>query len=171
MAPVPPARLDISGTAPYTVAVAPSRQDTRILVVATIAVVVAGLFVAAVLLLATGQGGSPKKYEPFNAGAAVDIKNLVKDGGPYYVPDPFGGSRSILFALEDGNVVALSTVVPNTKDCRVRVKDEGKAFVDCHGDRLETTDLARYPTKVQPSSNGTKILYVDLRTLEPAPSG
>ena len=150
---------------------APTRQDTRILVVATLAVVAAGLFMAAVLLFATGRGGSPTNYEPFNAGAETTIHRNLKQEGPFYVADPFGGSRSILFALEDGKVVALSTVVPNTKDCRVTIKDEGKEFVDCHGDRLKTTELARYVTTTQPSSNGTELLYVDLRKLEPPPAG
>ncbi|MFI5048114.1 MAG: hypothetical protein ACHQIG_13690 [Acidimicrobiia bacterium] len=150
---------------------APSRDDMPILVVATVGVVLAGVLVAVVLLLATGRGGSPTKYQPFEAGAAKDIKRLLKDGGPYYVPDPFGGSRSILFALEGGKVVALSNVVPNTKDCRVQIKNEGKSFVDCHGDRLQSDELDRYPTSTRLSTNGTEILLVDLRTREPAPAG
>ena len=51
-------------------AMAPSRDDTRILVFATFLVVVAGVLVAVVLLLATGRASSPTKYEPFEAGAA-----------------------------------------------------------------------------------------------------
>jgi hypothetical protein len=147
-----------------------SREDRPIIVVATLGVVLAGLLVAVVLLLATGRGGSPTRYEPFEAGAAKDIERSLKEGGPFYVPDPFGGNRSILFALEDGEVVALSNVVPNTDDCRVNIKNEGKAFVDCNGDRLRTDELARFPTTIRPSTNGTDILYVDLRTKEPAPA-
>ena len=150
---------------------APSREDTRILVFATLAVVVAGLLVAAVLLIATGRGGSPTRYEPFEAGAAKDIERLLKDGGPYYVADPFGGQRSILFALEDGDVVALSTLVPNTTGCHVRIKNEGKTFVDCHGDILKSEELDRFVVTTKPNSNGTDILYVDLRTKQPAPAG
>ena len=150
---------------------APSRDDTRILIFATLLVVVAGVLVAAVLLLATGRGGSPTKYEPFQAGASKDIKRLLKEGGPYYVADPFGGHRSILFALEDGQVVALSNIVPGTKDCIVNIKNEGKSFVDCHGDHLQTTDLARYVTTVRHLKDANDILLVDLRNKEPAPAG
>jgi hypothetical protein len=165
-------RLDnFSGRVLHLGSMAPSRDDTRILIFATLLVVGAGVLVAVVLLLATGRGGSPSKYEPFQAGAAKDIKRLLKDGGPYYVADPFGGNRSILFALEDGQVVALSTVVPNTKDCHVRVKNEGKSFVDCHGDKLQSTELDRYLTTVRHLKDANDILLVDLRTKEPAPAG
>ena len=77
---------------PYTVRMAPARDDLPIIVVASLAVVVAGVLVALVLLLATGRGGSPTKYQPFEAGAARSIREQLKDGGPYYVPDPFGGN-------------------------------------------------------------------------------
>jgi hypothetical protein len=149
---------------------APSRDDTRILVFATLLVVVAGALVALVLLLATGQGGSPTKYEPFDAGAARDIERLLKEGGPYYVPDPFGGNRSILFALEGGEVVALSNVVPGTKDCVVNIKNEGKSFVDCNGDRLRSGELDRYLITIERRPNTNDEMFVDLRTKEPAPN-
>ena len=147
-----------------------SREDRPVIIIATVAVVVAGLLVALVLLLATGQKGPPKRYEPFEAGAAASIRSNLKDEGPFYVADPFGGDRSILFALEDGDIVALSNVVPNTKDCRVTIKNEGKAFVDCHGDRLKSSELARFALSSRRSTNGTKLLYVDLRKKEPAPA-
>jgi hypothetical protein len=146
-----------------------SREDRPIIIIATISVVAAGLLVAAVLLIATGRGGSPKKYEPYEAGALTTIRRNLKAEGPFYVADPFGGDRSILFAIENGDVVALSTIVPNTKDCRVTIKNEGKTFVDCHGDRLKTTELDRYVTTKRPSTNGTSLLFVDLRRREPAP--
>ena len=61
------------------------------------------------------------------------------------MPDPFGGDRNILLALEDGQVVALSNVVPGTKDCGVTLERGSiNSFVDCHDDKLKSTDLARY---------------------------
>ncbi|HEX4528542.1 MAG TPA: hypothetical protein VIA11_03945, partial [Acidimicrobiia bacterium] len=97
-----------------------SRSDAKLLLVATGAVVLAGVLVAAVLLLATGRASSPTTYQPFDAGVASSIKQGLKDGGPYFVPDPFGGNRNLLLALEGGKVVALSDIVPGSKDCRVR---------------------------------------------------
>ena len=137
---------------------------------ATLLVVVAGVLVALVLLLATGRASSPTKYEPFDAGAVRDIERLLKEGGPYYVADPFGGDRSIMFALEDGEVVALSTTLPNTRDCTVFWRDSRKAFVDCNDDRHESTDLARYRTTIETKTGANDLLLVDLRTKEPPPS-
>ena len=91
-----------AGFTSYTVSVPASRSDARLLLTATAAVVTAGVIVAVVLLFATGRSQSPTKYEPFSAGPAKAIKHSLREGGPYYVPDPFGGNKSILFALENG---------------------------------------------------------------------
>ena len=154
----------------YTVAVAASRDDAKILVVATGAVILAGLLVAAVLLFATSRSTSPTKYVPFDAGAAASIKRSLKDGGPYFVPDPFGGDRTILLGLEDGKVVALSDVLPGTTSCRVRWKGSVDSFVDCHGDKLRSSELARYRTEVGQLGRIKGELLVDLRHKEPAPA-
>jgi hypothetical protein len=149
--------------------VAVSRSDARILLVATVAVVFAGLVVAAVLLIATGEGGSPTTYAPFEAGSAHALKSQLQDGGPFYVADPFGGSRSILFALEDGKVVALSNVAPGTESCMVRWKGSINRFVDCHGMRYTSTGLDRFQTSLPVVGPDKGLLLVDLRHKLPAP--
>jgi hypothetical protein len=147
-----------------------SRSDARILIVATVAVVFAGLVVAAVLLIASGEGGSPSKYQPFEAGSAHALKSQLEDGGPFYVADPFGGDRSILFALEDGKVVALSTIAPGTTNCVVRWKSSIDRFVDCHGARYTSSELDRFQTS-QPVVGPEKgLLLVDLRHKIAAPA-
>ncbi len=147
----------------------PSKSDTRLLFGATLAVLLAGVLVAVVLLFATGQGGSPKTYRPFSAGLASAIKQDLRDGGPYYYPDPFGGEHSILFDLEDGKIVALATQLPGTNDCIVKWKAQLKRFVDCHGDRHVSRELDRYESYVDPAGENKGILFVDLRHKIPAP--
>jgi hypothetical protein len=147
----------------------PSKSDTRLLLGATLAVLVAGVLVAVVLLFATGQGGSPKTYRPFAAGLASAVKQDLRDGGPYYYPDPFGGQHSILFALEDGKIVALATQLPGTDDCIVKWKAPLERFVDCHGDRHVSQELDRYESYVDPAGENKGILFVDLRHKIPAP--
>ena len=159
-----------SGRGRYTGAVPASRSDAKLLVVATGAVVLAGVLVAAVLLLATSRASSPTKYEPFPAGVASSIKSQLKDGGPYFVPDPFGGDRNILLAIEGGKVVALSDILPRTTSCRVKWKGSVDAFVDCHGDKLRSTDLARYRTEIGLTGSNKDELLIDLRHREPAPA-
>ena len=147
-----------------------SRSDTKLLLVAAGGVIVAGLLVAAVLLLATGRASSPTKYVPFPAGVASSIKHELKDGGPYFFPDPFGGDRSILLAIEDGQVVALSDVRPGTKDCRVRWRGSIDSFVDCNDDKLTTAELARYHSEVARVGRYKGELVIDLRDKQPAPN-
>jgi hypothetical protein len=146
-----------------------SRSDAKLLLVATGAVVLAGVLVAAVLLLATGRASSPTTYQPFDAGVASSIKQGLKDGGPYFVPDPFGGNRNLLLALEGGKVVALSDIVPGSKDCRVRWRGSINSFVDCHDDKLKSTDLDRYRTEIGLTGDSKGELLIDLRHREPAP--
>jgi hypothetical protein len=150
--------------------VALARSDAKLLIVAAGGVIAAGLLVAAVLLLATGRAASPTKYEPFDAGVAVSIHNDLKDGGPYFVPDPFGGDRSILLAIEDGEIVALADIVPGTKDCRVRWRGSIDSFVDCNDDKIQSDELARYVSEVGKIGANKGELFIDLRHKEPAPA-
>jgi hypothetical protein len=147
-----------------------SPSDRKILFFATAAVVVAGLFIAGALFFASGEGGSPSKYAPFEAGVAHALKTQLQSGGPFYVADPFGGNRSILFALEDGQVVALSTVAPGTTSCTVRWKGSINRFVDCHGERYTSDQLDRFETSIPAVGPQKGLLLVDLRHKLPAPS-
>jgi hypothetical protein len=151
--------------------VALQRSDAKLLLVAAGAVIVAGLLVAAVLLLATGRASSPTKYVAFPAGDATAIRKDLKSGGPFFYPDPFGGNRNILLAIEDGQVVALSDIKPGTKDCRVRWRGSIDSFVDCNDDKVQSSDLARYQSEVGEIGANKGELLVDLRRLEPAPAG
>jgi hypothetical protein len=146
-----------------------SRSDTRLILAAGGAVVLAGALVALLLLFATGQNAQPKKYVPFAAGLARTIKKNLQDGGPYYYPDIFGGHRSILLALEDGNVVALSTLLPGTNDCRLEWKGRINRFVDCHGDEHRSVELDRYEDFIDPAGENKGFLFIDLRHKLPAP--
>jgi len=74
------------------------------------------------------------------------------------------------FRVENGQIVALSTVLPGTKDCAIRWKGQINRFVDCHGDRLRSVDLDRYSVSIGQSGSNKGLLLVDLRHNEPAPS-
>jgi hypothetical protein len=151
--------------------VALARSDAKLLLLAAGGVIVAGVLVAAVLLLATGRAGSPTKYVAFPAGDATAIRKDLKSGGPFFFPDPFGGNRNILLAIEDGQVVALSNVKPGTSNCHVRWRGSINSFVDCHDDKVKSTDLARYQTEIGTVGADKGELLVDLRHRAPAPAG
>ena len=73
----------------------PERSDTRLLIGAGAAAVLAGVFVAVVLLLATSRADSPKTYRPFPAGPVSQLRSNLKDEGPFYYPDAFGGWNNV----------------------------------------------------------------------------
>ena len=146
------------------------RSDAKLLLIAAGAVIVAGLLVAAVLLLATGRASSPTKYTAFPAGDVRAIRTDLKKGGPFFYADPFGGNRSILMALEDGKVVALSATAPGTKDCHVRWRGSIDSFVDCNDRKLRSDQLDRFQSSVAEIGKYKGELLIDLRVREPAPA-
>jgi len=150
--------------------VAFDKGDGKIIALAAGAVIAAGLVIALVLLVATGRESGQRKAGPFPAGLASAVKSELKDGGPYFFPDPFGGSRNMLLALEDGKVVALSNIVPNSKTCTVKWRGTLDSFVDCHGDKLKSTELARYELSIPKRGDFKGVLLVDPRQLVPAPN-
>ena len=147
------------------------RSDTRLLIGAGAAAVLAGVFVAIVLLLATSRADSPKTYRPFPAGPEKQLRTNLKTEGPFYYPDAFGGKRSILFALEGDQVVALMTHTPGDEACRIRWRGSVNSFVDCRGNRLRSDQIGRYGTSISNQRGTGNVVVVDLRKelLPPAP--
>ena len=124
------------------------RRDMRALFVTGALAVVAGIAVAGAMLWTTSRNRTPTKPQPFAAGVSHSIRELLNEG-PFYFPDPFAGTRDFWFAIEDGNIAALSANLPGEKSCRVAYKGEKKGFVDCHGTRVPEHDLARFQLKLQ----------------------
>jgi hypothetical protein len=149
---------------------APNAKDARVLVLATVGIVVAGLVVVAVLLVATSRREQPGRYKAFPYGEIRDLERTLRDGGPFYVPDPFGGDRSILWTLEDGVPVALTIHAADDPDCRVRWRGRIESFEDCRGTQLESREVPRYQTRVPTSGPDEDIILVDLRRELPAPA-
>jgi hypothetical protein len=150
--------------------VAFEKGDGKIIALATGAVIAAGLAIALVLLVATGRERSQAKAGPFPAGLASAVRANLKEGGPYFFPDPFGGDRNMMLALEGGKIVALSNIVPNSKTCAVRWKGRIDSFVDCHGDKLKSTELARFALSIPRQGDFEGELLIDPRELVPAPN-
>lgn len=163
------ARLDSAPSATFTGVVPPARSDTRLLIGAGVAAVAAGLVVAVVLLLATSQADQPKSYRPFAAGPERELRRQLRDGGPFYVADPFGGRKSILFALEGDNVVALMTHTQGDEDCRIRWRGRVDSFEDCRGNRPRSDEIGRFVTTVEDRGAQRRIVFVDLRKELPPP--
>ncbi|MCU1459517.1 MAG: hypothetical protein JWL73_3609 [Actinomycetia bacterium] len=124
------------------------RRDIRRLWVTGALAVIAGIAVAGAMLWATSRNKTPTKPQPFAAGVSHSIRAQLNEG-PFYYPDPFGGVRDFWFAIENGNIAALSANLPGEKGCRVRYKGDKKGFVDCHNARVPERDLARFQLKLE----------------------
>lgn len=144
------------------------RGDTRFIVMTTLAVLVFGLVVAAIILLITGRAKNPEIKGPVAFGIARNLSEKAKDGGPF----AFAGNRGddgFWMAIEDGKLVALKIQKPGTKDCNVIWRGSKNTFEDCNGDPAKTRQLARYPIEI-PTKGGQKgVLLVDLSKTIPPP--
>jgi hypothetical protein len=123
----------------------------------------AGLFIAALLLISTGQSG-PSPKGPFLLGSTASLRDEIEQS-PVYVADPTGG-EGLWLALARGRIVALAAVPPGgSSDCTVRWRSSINAYQDCHGKRYRADALATYTTKNHEGS-----LFVDTRHTNP-PAG
>ena len=149
----------------------PAREDLPLLLFAGAAVAAAGVAVAVLLVVSTGRegGSTPEKPQPFEAGLASNVEDSVRDEGPYYIADPFGGDDSIVFALEDGEVVALAVNQSDQPGCSVKWKDQLDKFV-CGNQRFDSPELERFEVTVPKAGPDKGILIIDVRKRLPAPA-
>jgi hypothetical protein len=145
------------------------RGDTRVLVLATLAVVVFGLIIAATILLITGRAKTPAIKGPVPFGVASSLREKAKEGGPFaFAGDT--GDNGFWIALEDGKLVALKIRKPGTKDCNVVWRGSKDTFVDCNGDPIRMDQLARYPTEIPKHGDRKGVLLVNLDGSIPPPA-
>ena len=128
-------------------------SDIKLIVSATVAVVLAGLFVAGGILVAT-RGGGNVVCGRLNIGSATDIRQKLDDGGPYFQSG--GASCGFWLALADGDIVAYKIEQP--QNCVLQLKrDHWK----CGSLTLQPADLAQYPVSIQ-AIGQTDSVFVDL---------
>lgn len=148
----------------------PARSDLRLLLFAGGLIVMAGVAVALALLLSTGRSEPPREYEPFKAGPAADLERELREGGPYFIPDPFGGDRSILLALENGEVIALATNQRRLPDCTLKSTGD-KDQIACGDQRFRTEELERFEVTIPRAGPDRGVVLVDLRDRLSPPVG
>lgn len=145
------------------------RGDTRVLIVATLAVLAAGLLIAAAILVVTSRAKTPAVTGPIPFGYAKSLQTKVKTGGPVAYAGTTGDTGFWL-AIEDGELVALKIRRPGTKDCNVRWAGSVDSFLDCNAKRVRSEQLARYRTEIPRSGDRKGNFLVDLRHTIPPPS-
>jgi hypothetical protein len=128
--------------------------DVKLMVAATVAVLLAGLLIGAGFVVAANNGGSRATCGRYPAGTADGIRTDLQTGGPFFQT---GGARcSFWLALQDGDIVAYRTEQPN--NCTLKMQRE--KFV-CGGHLVDVTTLAQYPVSIQ-SHAGIDTVIVDL---------
>ena len=137
----------------------PKRKgDIKVIVGATVAVLLVGLFIFGAILVTT-RGGSGIQCGQLNIGAATGVRNNLENG-PYFQTG--GGRCGFWLALENGDIVAYKAVQPS--GCTVQLKLD---HWDCGGRTIPARRLARYPVSIT-TVKGVDAVVVNLGT--PAPS-
>lgn len=144
-------------------------SEKRLIIITGVIAVACGLALGGLILWATGRGAKPQEYRPFNAGYEAVLQEKLTTGGPFFVPDPFGGDQGIWFALEDGAIVAVAVNQPDDPGCAVRWRGSRNEFVDCKNRPRNLGALARYDVQTR-EENGEPQVFVNLQALFPPPS-
>jgi hypothetical protein len=132
-------------------------------------VVLAGIFIAAALILATsGTTRTPDHPRPLCLGDARSLNRAIDQGSPLYFANPFGGNGFWL-DKEGGRFVALDLVLPGTRDCTVRWRGRVDSYVDCDGRHRRSTALDRFAVTVPVRGTRKGGVLVDLRQRIAAP--
>jgi hypothetical protein len=144
------------------------RADLRLLLGATIGVLLGGVIIAAAILAVTSRAGTPSIKHPISFGLAENVRKIVRDGGPVNITGPDGSGAWI--AIEHGRLVALLVKQPAPQSCTLRWRGSKNSFT-CDGRRVSTTQMARFRSFTAGSGPTKGLLMVALRDVEPGPGG
>ncbi len=135
-------------------------SDIKLIVSATVAVVLAGLLIAGGMLIATSSGSNNPVCGQLNLGKASDVRNRLETQGSSFVTG--GASCGFWLALDNGDIVAYRVEQPS--GCALNLRDRGTRWV-CGGETMDVAHLARYAVSVQ-TVGTTDAVIVDLRAPE-----
>jgi hypothetical protein len=145
------------------------RIDPKILV--GLAAIVSGVALGVLVIGMVGGDSSTQSaiYEPFLAGSRDRITKSIRQDGPIFFPDPRGGDRAFYLDTMADAIVALHVLPPDGQEnCPVQWDRKTKRYSDCQGRPLDPATLRRFPV-ITGNQSRPDAVYVDLRTLEPAP--
>lgn len=118
-------------------------SDIKLIVSATVAVLLAGFLIAGGILIAT-RGAGNVVCGRLNLGSAIDIRKNLQDGGPSF--NSSGANCGFWLALDNGDIVAYRVKQPS--GCTLQLKDRATRWV-CGGRDLDPADLATYDVAIQ----------------------
>ena len=128
-------------------------SDIKLIVSATFAVILAGLFVAGGIFVAT-RGSGNVVCGQLNIGSATDVRQKLTSGGSYFQTG--GAGCGFWLALSDGNIVAYKVEQP--QNCSLQLKRD---HWECGSQTRDPASLATYPVSIQ-TIGQTDSVFVDL---------
>lgn len=140
------------------------REQRRLVLLSIAALGLAIGFVVFALIFAAGRTAeTPEEYEPFEAGPAARLSELIATEQPIFFPDPTGGDRGFFLTLVDGSLTTVHVVPPGkTRSCPIEWQLGDERFEDCDGTVWSPRELRRFPVAIR---DGTVV--VDLRERVP----
>jgi hypothetical protein len=150
-----------------------TKGDVRFFVLTVVAIIVAGLSIAAILWVLTRQGNDPSTrrsdYVAFSAGSGETLTRQIREGGPVFFADPLAGSKGFWIDRENGELVAISVNAPGKEECTVRWRGSINRYQDCDGVNYTSEQLSRFTTNIPEQGKQKGLFLVDLRRLQPPP--
>ena len=131
------------------------RSDIKLLVAATVGVLMAGFLIAGAVLVAT-SGSKSVTCGQLAIGSATDRRRTLSTEGPSFIG--VGGGCGFWIALEDNDIVAYKGKQPS--GCTLNLRNQGRRW-ECGGATLAAPDLARYPVSIR-TENKVDVVIVDL---------
>jgi hypothetical protein len=134
------------------------KSDIKLIIGATVAVLLVGFFVAGAMIVTTSGSGNAQCGQ-LTIGLASDIRNTLQNG-PYFQSG--GGNCGFWLALENGDITTYKVEQPS--GCTLQWKSD---HWDCGGETIPADRLDRYPLSIQ-TKNRLDVVIVNLGT--PAPT-
>jgi hypothetical protein len=139
----------------------PKRKgDIKVIVGATIAILLAGFFIFGAMMMTT-RGGSNPLCGPLPIGLATSVRETL-ERGPYFQTG--GGDCGFTLALENDNIVAYRVVQPS--GCVALWKYD---HWECDGREIDADRLEQYPVSIE-TVEGVDTVVVNLGTPRPSSS-
>jgi len=146
------------------------RGDLRLVLGATVGVLLGGVIIAAAILALTSRGGSgPDIKKPVPFGLESAIHKQVREGGPVNIAG-LSGDDGFWVAVEDHELVALLVKQPQPASCTLRWRGSKDTFT-CDDRPVSSRQMARYRSFIQKSGDLKGSYMVALRDVLPPPAG
>ncbi len=144
------------------------QSDLRLLLGASVAVLIGGLVVAAAILAVTSDGALPDIRKPQPFGSAVDVAKKVREGGPVNIAG-LSGDDGFWITSEGGSPVALLVQQPGPPRCTLRWRGSLDTFT-CDNRPVKVADLARFRSFTSRTGTTKGLYMVELKKVLPAPA-